>query len=82
MLYHHRKMPKRHLYLIVETAYAERIGARRLAVLTGYTPTYLRSIARLLGLPRLPRMTGTKAPSLRLINMITAVEHSHLYDAA
>lgn len=74
------KIPKATLYHIVEVAYRDGVGARRLGRMVGFSATYIRQAARDLGCPVLARRTG-RNPSLQLINLIASVQH-HLLASA
>ena len=66
-------MTKAQFIAIVERAYREGIGARRLSRMIGYSPFHIRRTARDLGMPRLPRYTLDTHPSDTLLNLIAVV---------
>ena len=69
------RIPKPQFLAIVEQAYRDGIGARRLSVLIGYSYTHIRTAARMLGMPKLPRYSPYSVPSPKLLGMIGAVAH-------
>ena len=69
------RIPKPIICEIVEQAYSEGIGARRLSELVGYSYTHIRTIAREMGCPKLPRYVPYSVPSVKLLGMIAAVSH-------
>ena len=76
------RIPKATLYAIVEQAYSEGIGARRLSELIGYSYTHLRIVARTLGCPKLARYVPYSVPSVKLLAMIGAVAHLRIAPGA
>ena len=71
----HHQIPKRTFYRIVEIAYRDGVGARRLGRLLGYSYTHIRIAARNMALPRLPRWDRDAHPSLELLALLSTVEH-------